>query len=79
MTVGVIMLVHENLHRAEQLARHWVAGGCPVVIHVDRTVPDAPFNSFVTAFKNEPNVKFSTRHRCEWGMLGLVAATLSSS
>ena len=73
------MLVHENLHRAEQLARHWVAGGCPVVIHVDRAVADATFKPFVDALKDEPKVKFSTRHRCEWGMWGLVAATLDSS
>ena len=39
------MLVHENLHRAEQLARHWVAGGCPVVIHVDSNVPEIPRSS----------------------------------
>ena len=79
MTVGVIMLVHENLHRAEQLARHWVAGGCPVVIHVDSNVPDATIKPFVAALGDEPKVKFSTRHRCEWGMWGLVAATLDAS
>ena len=79
MTVGVIMLVHENLHRAEQLARHWVAGGCPVVIHVDSNVPDTTFKPFVAALGDEPKVKFSTCHRCEWGMWGLVAATLDAS
>lgn len=73
------MLVHEHLNRAEQLARHWVAGGCPVIIHVDRTVPDATFNRFVASLSDEPRVTFSTRHRCEWGMWGLVAATLDSS
>lgn len=73
------MLVHEHLNRAEQLARHWVAGGCPVVIHVDRTVPDATFNRFVASLSDEPRVTFSSRHRCEWGMWGLVAATLDSS
>ena len=58
MTVGVIILVHEHLNRAEQLARHWVAGGCPVIIHVDRTVPDAPFNPFVASLSDEPRVRF---------------------
>jgi hypothetical protein len=73
------MLVHEHLNRAEQLARHWVAGGCPVIIHVDRTVLDATFNPFVASLSDEPRVTFSSRHRCEWGMWGLVAATLDSS
>ena len=38
MSLGVIMLVHTAFHRVEQVARHWAASGCPVVIHVDRTV-----------------------------------------
>ena len=39
MSVGIIMLVHTAFDRAEQVARHWAAAGCPVVIHVDRAVP----------------------------------------
>ena len=35
MSVGIVMLVHTALDRAEQAARLWAAGGCPVVIHVD--------------------------------------------
>ena len=41
MTVGIVMLVHTALDRAEQAARHWSAGGCPVVIHVDKVVDSA--------------------------------------
>ena len=37
--VGVVMLVHTALGRAEQVARHWSNAGCPVVIHVDKFVP----------------------------------------
>ena len=73
------MLVHEHLNRAEQLARHWVAGGCPAIIHVDRTVPDATFNRFVASLSHEPRVTFSTRHRCAWATRGLVRATLDST
>ncbi|MDG1431355.1 MAG: hypothetical protein P8L68_18455 [Paracoccaceae bacterium] len=39
MTVGIVMLVHTALGRAEQVARHWAANDCPVVIHADTTVP----------------------------------------
>ncbi|MEO0937507.1 MAG: beta-1,6-N-acetylglucosaminyltransferase [Pseudomonadota bacterium] len=78
-TVGIIMLVHTALDRAEQAARHWAAGGCPVVIHVDKSVPRARFHRFSKALAEVPNLKFSTRYRCEWGTWGLVAASQAAS
>lgn len=79
MSLGVIMLVHTALHRAEQLARHWVKGGCPVVIHVDKSVRDAKYDTFVQALSDLPEISFSRRYRCEWGTWGLVAATQAAS
>ncbi|SEN09641.1 Core-2/I-Branching enzyme [Loktanella fryxellensis] len=79
MTLGIVMLVHADFDRAEQLARHWVAGGCPVVIHVDRKVRAAQFERFRAALADQPTVLFSTRHRCEWGAWGIVAATQAAS
>ncbi len=75
MTVGIVMLVHTAFDRAAQTARHWVAGGCPVVIHVDKKVGSQQFNDFKTELSDLDGVKFSDRHACEWGMWGLVAAT----
>lgn len=75
MSLGVVMLVHTGLNRAEQLARHWVRGGCHVVIHVDRIVRAADYDAFVAALSDVPQVSFSRRFRCEWGTWGLVAAT----
>ena len=49
MTVGVVMLVHTALERAAQVARHWTASGCPVVLHVDRNVPRQTHRAFVDA------------------------------
>jgi hypothetical protein len=79
MTVGVVMLVHTALDRAEHVIRHWVSGGCPVVVHVDQKVADATYDAFVKALSDLEDVKFSTRHKCEWGMWGLVAATQDAS
>jgi hypothetical protein len=78
-TVGIVMLVHTALGRAEQVARHWAAAGCPVVIHVDRVVPRATHDAFVRALADLPDVLFSRRYRCEWGTWGLVAATQAAS
>ena len=79
MTLGVVMLVHTALDRAEQVVRHWSAAGCPVVIHVDRNVRRDTHDAFVSALADLPNVEFSRRHRCEWGTWGIVAATQSAS
>lgn len=79
MSFGVVMLVHDRFDRAEQLARHWVAGGCPVVIHVDRQVPGDQYDRFHAALTDEPRVSFSQRHRCEWGTWGLVAGTQAAA
>ena len=73
--VGIVMLVHTALDRAEQVARHWYAAGCPVVIHCDRSTPRAEYQAFRQALKDLPDILFATRHRCEWGTWGIVAAT----
>ncbi|MEQ5869413.1 glycosyl transferase [Sagittula sp. NFXS13] len=75
MSVGIIMLVHTAFNRAEDVARHWARGGCPVVIHVDSAVPRAHFEDLRQRLSDFPDVLFSKRHRCEWGTWGLVAAT----
>ncbi len=77
--LGVIMLVHTALHRAGQVARHWTAAGCPVVIHVDRKVPARVYSEFVTSCADDPLIRFSDRHVCEWGGWGIVAASQSAA
>lgn len=79
MTVGIVMLVHTALDRAEQVIRHWVAGGCPVVVHVDKSVDKRNYDHFVAAMSDLDMVRFSTRHRCEWGTWGIVAASQAAS
>ncbi|PRY91648.1 beta-1,6-N-acetylglucosaminyltransferase [Donghicola tyrosinivorans] len=79
MTLGVIMLVHTALQRAEQVARHWATHGVPVVIHADSTVSRARFEAFRNQLSDLDNIRFSKRHRCEWGTWGLVAASQSAS
>lgn len=78
-TVGIVMLVHTALGRAEQVARHWSAAGCPVVIHVDKSVPRQTYDTFVTALSDLPEVAFCERFRCEWGTWGIVAASQAGS
>ena len=79
MTLGVVLLIHSALDRAEQVARHWAASGCPVVIHADANVPAKKYNAFVKSLKDVPIIRFSRRNRCEWGTWGIVAATQAAS
>ncbi|GAA6209775.1 beta-1,6-N-acetylglucosaminyltransferase [Cognatishimia sp. WU-CL00825] len=79
MTLGVLMLVHTDLQRAEQVARHWIAAGCPVVIHVDAAVDRQTFKAFKANLSDATLVRFCKRHKCEWGMWGLVAASQSAA
>ena len=79
MTVGIVMLVHTALDRAEQVIRHWVRGGCPVVVHVDKAVERKTFEAFVGSLADVEDVRFSHRFRCEWGTWGIVAASQSAS
>jgi len=79
MSVGVVMLVHTALGRAEQVARHWAEHGCPVVIHADTTVSKENFDRLQRALSDLKNVSFSARFRCEWGTWVMVAATQAAS
>lgn len=79
MSVGFIMVCHTALGRAAEVARHWAARDCPVIIHVDKRVKRRPFDKLVSDLADLPNVRFSTRFACEWGTWGLVAATQSAA
>ena len=77
--LGIVMLCHTALGRAAELARHWAASGCPVVIHVDRRVPRDDIETMRRALADCPGIVFSERYACEWGTWSLVAATLAAT
>jgi hypothetical protein len=79
MNVGFIMLVHEALSRVEDVARHLSRHRCPVVIHVDKRVELAEYDALVDNLADLPDVIFSNRYACEWGMWPLVQAALDAS
>lgn len=79
MTLGVIMLVHNALDRVEQVSRHWAEHGVPVVIHADARMSKSRYDMLIKGLSDLPNIRFSTRHKCEWGTWGLVAASQSAA
>lgn len=79
MSVGIVMLCHTALDRAAQVARHWSASGCPVVIHLDRRVPEADRAGLAAALADLPDVRFCRRVACEWGTFSLVQAAIEAS
>ncbi|MEX0328200.1 MAG: beta-1,6-N-acetylglucosaminyltransferase [Ruegeria sp.] len=78
-SLGIVMLVHTALDRVEQVARHWTASGCPVVIHVDIKVAKPDYANLVNRCGNDPLILFSERHVCDWGRWGIVAASQSAA
>jgi hypothetical protein len=79
MAVGFIMLCHTALDRAAAVARHWARAGAPVVVHVDRRVPQVQFAAMQAACADVPAIGFSRRYPCEWGTFGLVRATQAAA
>ncbi len=75
MTVGFVMLAHEALHRAAQVARVISDAGCPVVIHVDRRTSDTAFEAFTDSLTDLPEVTLAPRIACDWGTWSLVQAS----
>ena len=75
MSIGFVMLAHEALHRAAQVARVISDAGCPLVIHVDRRTSDAAFGTFKDSLKGMSHVTLAPRIACDWGTWSLVQAS----
>ncbi|QBY02037.1 glycosyl transferase [Rhodophyticola sp. CCM32] len=78
-SVGFVMLCHTALNRAAEVARHWAERDCPVVIHVDKRVSTGAYTGLQTALSDLGNIRFSKRHKCEWGTWSLVAASQTAA
>lgn len=78
-TLGFVMLCHEALQRAAEVARFWAASGCPVVIHVDRRTSPAEYNALVEAVRDVEIISFARRSACNWGTWTLVEATQAAA
>lgn len=74
MTLGFVMMCHDEPERAIGLARHWAEQGAPVVIHVDARAPQSYLERLEQALADLPIVSFCERFSSEWGSWSLVAA-----
>lgn len=79
MTIGIVILAHENLDRTRQLARALVGRNVRVVVHVDQKTDNRAFRKLTNSFSKNPNIDFADRISCEWGGFSLVQAGLSSA
>jgi len=73
--LGIVMLCHTALDRAEQVARFWMQAGCPVVIHLDRAVPEREVTALREALGPQELLRFGPRYRCRWGSWNIVRAS----
>ena len=78
MSVGICIMSHHHLYRVGQLARHFAAAGCRVVVHVD-TVTDQGEFDLLRQDLSDIEVLYAERRRCEWGTFALHDAALEAS
>ena len=78
-TLGIIILVHQSLDRAAQVAEFWTKANCPVVLHLDQRIANEDISTLKGRLSGNSLIRFSKQHRCEWGGWGLVEATLASA
>lgn len=76
ISLGVVLLCHDDLGLALRLARIWLDGGATLCIHIDRKAPAADAEQLVQALSDHPRVIFAPRRSCDWGRFSLVRATL---
>ena len=79
MTIGVIILAHEHLHRTKALAKAIASKRVKVMIHVDASTPDAEFQDLLNGLAKNAHIEFCPRISCEWGRFSLVKAGISAA
>lgn len=72
--LGVVMLCHDNLPLAADMARLWANGGARVGMHIDAKAPAAQVARLHAAL-SDIEVTYAPRRSCAWGTFSLVAAT----
>lgn len=75
MSLGIIILCHNNVTHTAKVAQHWLKYGCPVVIHIDQKTPIASCEYLHKSLSHNHNIRFAKRHSCRWGGWSLVKAT----
>lgn len=77
-SLGIIILVHQSLERAAQVAEFWTKANCPVVLHLDQRITHEDISALKEKLSGNSLIGFSKRHRCDWGSWRLVEATVAS-
>lgn len=73
--LGVIILCHDQLELATELALHWSNGAEALAIHVDRAADAPALAGMKTALSSQENIVWAKGRSCEWGRFSLVQAT----
>ncbi len=79
MTVGIIILAHEHLHRTRALAKAIASRKVKVMIHVDAGTNDAAFDDLRRGLEKNAHIDFCARLPCEWGRFSLVRAGMNAA
>lgn len=74
--LGVVLLCHTDLAMTAHMARVWVNGGAKLVIHIDSKTSSSEVTHMKELLSDlADKIRYSRRHRCQWGRFSLVEAT----
>jgi hypothetical protein len=79
MNLGFIILAHQDLHRAGQLAKFLANNDCPVCMHIDQNASEKDLDRLKSSVNHVKNIVFSEREKCGWGQFSIVQATLNAA
>lgn len=77
--LGVVMLCHDRLDIAAQMARTWHDGGAAVAVHIDRRTASSELRKMQADLAGCGAVHWMPRRNCDWGSFALVQATQDSA
>ncbi len=79
MTIAVIILAHEHLHRTRALAKAIASKRVKVMIHVDANSSDEDARALQDSLTKNAHIDFCDRVPCEWGRFSLVQAGMNAA
>ncbi len=79
MTIGVVILAHEHLHRTRAMAKAIASRHVKVMIHVDASTNTSAFEDLRDGLAKNAHIEFCERVSCEWGRFSLVAAGMNAA
>lgn len=75
--LAYFVLCHKAPEQVIRLIKRLRGAGSVFVVHVDKRAQPHVYQTLQECFADQPDVFFGERHRCYWGRVGIIRATIS--